>query len=839
MRRLASAFLASVTAVCFLAAPVAAQDASPETRSTWVLQDRFATPAESEATMARLADAGFNLVLARVWYGGATVYPSDVVERAGGPRQQAQFTGRDPLADLILAGRRHGVRVGAWMEYGLAERITSAGGPGPILTAHPEWRMVGRDGLDYVAHSTGQRSYWMEPSVPAVRAFIRDLHAEVAGRYPDLAVVEFDRFRYPSLDFSYSPVAIAAYRAETGQGDPMQQELAYGPWVQWRRSVITRMTGEAYRAVKAANPNTVVSAAVVPPYMIDTSQDKLQHWPTWADSGYVDALDPMFYGTNSAYATWTIQAKNWVGTKISLYPGGQVSGNDVRDLVATQRSQKTGGITFWYEADLGAAELTSLRTGPFATRVLPEFDDRRADDSDASFALTGNWTTVPAGDRGSRRLAAGEAGEARWKVQTRHAGDYDVYLRWPADPELTREASIAVSTVGSPAAPAVFSFDQSTRGGTWVRVGTVRVGSGASVSPPVIQMSLVGSGAISGITGGAVAGRAFAADGVRLVRVQPMRVEEVLVEDARTILVRLTYPVGTVAPADFAIDGVPVAAVSVEAASPRLVRITTGADLTEGASYVLRATLRSTEGYATVPSDGVAFTRSAAATVVVDDGATGFVQSGAWTVAAGGYGSGMRTAPASASAIWNTRLDGGRYVAEVYVPAPVAGGAAAQAYQIGHIGGFANVTLSTSASGWQSLGAYEYETGASALIRLTAAAGQTGTLVADAVRWRRTLGTTTAAPETPSETASILTVGPNPASDVVRVRYAVPVGAAAQLTIFDALGRSVDSRAALTGSLDESIGVSHLAAGLYIVRLTVTGGSAAATTVQRSFVRRP
>ena len=159
---------------------------------------------------------------------------------------------------------------------------------------------------------------------------------------------------------------------------------------------------------------------------------------------------------------------------------------------------------------------------------------------------------------------------------------------------------------------------------------------------------------------------------------------------------------------------------------------------------------------------------------------------------------------------------------------------------MGHAGGLAAVTLATGAGGWQTLGTFSYDAGASALIRLTAASGQTGTLVADAVRWRRTLDLATAAPRPEAPGAAVLTVFPNPATDAVRVRYAVPAGATARLTIFDALGRAVETRAALSGALDETVSISHLAAGLYVVRLSVEGGAAgAATAAQQTFVRRP
>ncbi len=817
----------------------------PETRAVWVEEERFVTPAAAEATFARLRAAGINLALVKVWYRGATIYPSAVVAGAGGPRQVAEFAagawaGRDPLAEMVALGRRHGVRVGAWLEYGLAEKLNAAdstmGSRPPIVRANPSWMMRGRRGETAFNGSIGFQ-YWLDPAVPEVRAFIRDLCAEIARRYPDLAVVEYDRFRYPSVDFSYAAAAVARYMAETGNPDPRPagQPADYeSPYGRWRRAQVTRMAGEAYRAVKAANPSVVVTSAVGAP---GVNTGVLQDWPAWADSGYVDALEPMLYGAfASGLATSMQRIRGTDGQpRVRLYPGTDVTSAAATPLqrVADARAAGAHGVTLWFDGNGGItdAQLDALATGPFATRVLPDFDDRRSDDSDAGTMVTGAWTTQATGDRGSRRLPAGQVGSAAWSVKTLHWGDYDLYLRWPAAADLTTNARVEVDGAGDVAEPLTFSLDQRAGAGGWVRVGTLGVGSGF----PAYRHKTLRIGLWHGTDGGALV-----ADGVRLVRVQPMRVEEVFVEDARTVLVRMTYPVASVQPSQFTIEGATVVAASVDATAPRFVRLTTAADLATGTPYVLRANVTATAGYTTAPGDGVTFTRSAASILLLDDGDTGFSTTGTWTVATGGTADDHRTAAPGASALWSTRLaDGGRYIVEVALPVPVPGAAATQAYQVGHAGGFASVTLATGATGWQTLGTFSYDAGGAALVRLTAAAGQGGTLAADAVRWRRTLDLATASPRPEAPAGAVLTVAPNPATDAVRVRYAAPASARVRLDVFDALGRSVAARD-LSGAVDSWLPVSHLAPGFYVVRLTVSeGGSAAVATVSQTFFRRP
>ncbi len=225
----------------------------PEARGTWVLDSRLGSPDQIDLLMQRLADAGFNMAYIRTWYDGATIYPSDVVEAAGGKRQHGAFIGRDPLAEAIASGKRYGIGVAAWMEYGLATKITSgANEPGPILRAHPDWRMISQAGDTVIAHTNGTFSYWMDPAHPEVVAFQAALATEVAARYPDLVAFEADRIRYPDLTWSYSPVSVARYMAQTGQPDPTAGSATYG---RFRKGTLNLLPDTA--GLSPINPDSI------------------------------------------------------------------------------------------------------------------------------------------------------------------------------------------------------------------------------------------------------------------------------------------------------------------------------------------------------------------------------------------------------------------------------------------------------------------------------------------------------------------------------------------------------------------------------------------------------
>lgn len=336
-----------------------------EARGTWILDTKFASKDLLETTIKRLADHGFNLAYIRTWYRGSTAYPSDVLERAGGKKQHDAFVGRDPIAEAIEIGKKYGVKIATWMEYGLVLHLgTSETDIGGIFTKNPDWQMK---------HITNQYNkpaanlwfVWGDPSHPGVRKLAADMAAEIAKRYPDLYLYEGDRFRYPSLEWGYSEYSLAKYKQEMGKtANPAPTDPDF---IQWRRKQTNQVMKAVYKAVKAANKKVRVSSAVVPPYMIDTSEDKLQYWKTWADSSYVDVLEPMLYSSNhDSFINMVSQAKALAPKDFRLYIGADISGSqDPAAQVNEIRKQSAKGIVFWYETILTDAKAQTLKEKVF------------------------------------------------------------------------------------------------------------------------------------------------------------------------------------------------------------------------------------------------------------------------------------------------------------------------------------------------------------------------------------------------------------------------------------------------------------------------------------------
>jgi uncharacterized lipoprotein YddW (UPF0748 family) len=568
---------AALLAALALAAPGRAQapDALPELRGVWVHEVSLGNPQAVDQTIREVAEAGFNVAYVRTWFQGVTLYPSDVVEAAGGPRQHRTSVGRDPLQEAIDAGRRYGVEVGAWMEYGLVAHTGYASGlacdsPGPILEANPSWGMVHRNGYTAEPPSVqgGLCFYWMDPAHPEVVAFLADMAAEIAARYPDLALYEADRFRYPSLDWSYAEATVARYVAETGLRDPRtvpagDPELAN--WRNWRRDQTTGLMREVYTAVKAANSSVVVSAAVVPPYMIETAQDKLQHWPTWAAEGIIDIVEPMLYLPD------TPDFQNQLGLALgrmpapphpsarprTLFAAGIEARDDPRYNVPFQieeaRRRGTDGVVLWcWDRCPLASWRPTLRQGVFAVPATLPFDDRIAGAREAGLDLVSDWRQESGGWDGFHHAVTGR-GHGMWHLQVLRAGYYDVYAHWPAGEGRASDVTYYVDAEGT---EATFVADQRAGEG-WHFLGQVHL-----AAPGGVGVSLW-----AGSEGTTVL------DAIRLVRSQPFRATEALAVGERTVQVRFNYPPdpASVAPERFTLAGATVTSASSSPEDPFVV----------------------------------------------------------------------------------------------------------------------------------------------------------------------------------------------------------------------------------------------------------------------------
>ncbi|WP_225875666.1 family 10 glycosylhydrolase [Cyanobium sp. NS01] len=323
-----------------------------ELRGVWltandmpVLRDRQ----RMTEAVSQLATLQFNTLYPVVWNGAIAYYPSQVVQE----RQLQTFTylglqGQDVLGELIAEGKRQGLLVIPWFEFGFMAPKDSV-----LARRHPDWLTRKQDGGMTSISAAGEVA-WLNPFRPEVQQLITDLVVEVVGRY-GADGIQFDDHMSLPKDFGYDPFTLALYRKETGRAAPANP--ADGAWVKWRADKITAFMERLTKEVRRVRPGAVIS--VSPNYYAFAYKLQLQDWLAWVRRGLVDELLVQIYRPDledylpHLGRAEVIEARAKIPTAIAIMSGQRnrpaplpLLGEKVR----ANRSQGLGVAFFYFES---------------------------------------------------------------------------------------------------------------------------------------------------------------------------------------------------------------------------------------------------------------------------------------------------------------------------------------------------------------------------------------------------------------------------------------------------------------------------------------------------------
>jgi uncharacterized lipoprotein YddW (UPF0748 family) len=331
------------------AEPAPAPPARVELRGVWLTANDMPVLRDRErmrSTVAQLARLNFNTLYPVVWNGGIAYYPSQVVQDRG----LQDFTyrglqGQDVLGELIAEGRRQGVLVIPWFEFGFMAA------PGSELARrHHSWLTQKQDGGLTSVSAAGEVK-WLNPFRPEVQQLITDLVLEVVGTY-GADGIQFDDHMTLPREFGYDPFTVALYRKETGKAPPANP--ADPAWVKWRADKITAFMDRLSKAVRARRPGAIVS--ISPNYYDFAYKLQLQDWRAWVRMGIADELLVQIYRPDLESFTphmWrpeVQEARQRIPTAMAI-----LSGQPNRPTSAQLLQQKVGasrqaglGVAFFY-----------------------------------------------------------------------------------------------------------------------------------------------------------------------------------------------------------------------------------------------------------------------------------------------------------------------------------------------------------------------------------------------------------------------------------------------------------------------------------------------------------
>ena len=372
-----------------------------EGRGLWV-RPTETTPEQIMASLDAIDASGFNIVFLETVWQGYTIYPSAVAAEYGIAPQRPEMVGFDPLKVWVEEAHSRGIELHPWVHTFFVGVDSASDGPGPVLTAHPEWAAVEREDVGKVGPQPSSQEagyYFVDPSMPEPRQYVKSLFEEILTDY-DVDGLHLDYIRYPvsepweTASFSYSDHARAAFAAEHG-ADPYGLTPAdplWKTWGAWREAQVTSFVSEVRDLQLRVAPEAEISAAVFP-NPADGLAKKFQNWADWVKKGYVDVLTGMSFGTTAeSVAEETALMRGIVGTDNLLYTAtyGPFRGSTPDVLLAqvqAVRDAGSDGAALFAYNQLSAPQAGALEEGVFRT-------DARTPHSDLVAALrdAGAWT---------------------------------------------------------------------------------------------------------------------------------------------------------------------------------------------------------------------------------------------------------------------------------------------------------------------------------------------------------------------------------------------------------------------------------------------------------------
>ena len=136
-------------------------------------------------------------------------------------------------------------------------------------------------------------------------------------------------------------------------------------WQSFRQSRVTSLVMRVRTAVKAANPDAVLSAAVVPDLATATGS-RMQDWRTWLDQSLVDVLCPMAYTPDvDLFARQISLARDFAGDRpvwagVGAYRLSSTA--TLQHIEAARRAGAAGVVLFSYDALVSAPNSATTLT---------------------------------------------------------------------------------------------------------------------------------------------------------------------------------------------------------------------------------------------------------------------------------------------------------------------------------------------------------------------------------------------------------------------------------------------------------------------------------------------
>ena len=212
------------------------------------------------------------------------------------PRAESLRRGWDPLAVAVDRAHEHGMRLHAWINTmplwnGTAPPSTTTAIPHPYHSTDPDYKVYRLDGS---TAPLGSGYVIANPISGAWHEQVANVAGDIVSNY-DVDGLHLDYVRWLGStnwsDLPHDDESHALFTQTTGR-EPVSRNA--GTYRQFVRDRITDLVGSVRTAVKAADPDVALSAAVWRDPDVGFN-DVLQDYETWMEQGLLDVVIPMIY----------------------------------------------------------------------------------------------------------------------------------------------------------------------------------------------------------------------------------------------------------------------------------------------------------------------------------------------------------------------------------------------------------------------------------------------------------------------------------------------------------------------------------------------------------------
>ncbi|MCG9128529.1 family 10 glycosylhydrolase [Candidatus Poribacteria bacterium] len=290
-----------------------------EGRAIWNHSGLGAYPGDWERSAKELADAGINMILPNMAWGGIAHYDSSVLP------QSSKFTQYgDQIQQCVQAAKKYNLEVHIW-------KITWN------LEGAPEDFVKNlRDSGRTQVSSSGEPINWLCPSHPENVKLELDSIMEIVQKY-DIDGIHLDYIRYPGGHACFCQGCQKRFMLSSRinvQDWPKPVLPNTGQYSKrysnWRVDQITRLVRLIHKRIHNVNKDIKLSTAVFggyPSCVTSIGQD----WIAWAKAGYIDFVCPMNYTEDNKYFTDLLENQLALMPKgVAIYPGiGATASNSI------------------------------------------------------------------------------------------------------------------------------------------------------------------------------------------------------------------------------------------------------------------------------------------------------------------------------------------------------------------------------------------------------------------------------------------------------------------------------------------------------------------------------